>query len=288
MCMNEQIIRYELNKMEYNSYRSVGVNFVKNSSSKIATQAHWHDCYEIVFVIAGTASETINTSLFNSTVGDLFFLTPNDFHQVECQDGYECYTIMFGEEKIEHRLLKQIENLSVDSQRCFSLHTSDEQLELVKTLFLLLERELKSLKINCDVVVSSILNILISFFVREIDTDINLSKSLKNDSVSKVIKYMRDNYEKPITLTEVAKFANLNERYLSTLFVKSVGVTFKSFLSEIRLNNATRLLKTSELPMTEIAFMCGFGSISNFNRVFKSKYDMSPSEWRQKKREGVT
>jgi transcriptional regulator GlxA family with amidase domain len=60
-----------------------------------------------------------------------------------------------------------------------------------------------------------------------------------------------------------------------------LGITINEYLTQTRLNYATKLLSFSDLPITEICYACGFTSFTNFSRAFKNKYHQSPSAYRK-------
>lgn len=73
-----------------------------------------------------------------------------------------------------------------------------------------------------------------------------------------------------------------NRNRLTHLLREEMGLTFKSYLIELRLKEAARLLKTTDLQVAEISQQVGFGNISNFNRNFKDFFKKTPNEYRKK------
>jgi len=98
--------------------------------------------------------------------------------------------------------------------------------------------------------------------------------------IVKVFEYMNDHYNQPITLADMAAYANMHEASFSRFVKKSTGKTFIDSLNEIRLGHATRLLIDTNQTIAEIAYGCGFNNISNFNRIFKRKKNCTPKEFR--------
>lgn len=99
--------------------------------------------------------------------------------------------------------------------------------------------------------------------------------------VEKVMEYINANFQKPISLSEVARLTNMAEAAFSRFFKTRSGLTFVESLTDIRLGHATRLLINSTQSISEIAYRCGFNNISNFNRIFKKKKGCSPKEFRE-------
>ncbi|WP_274651291.1 helix-turn-helix domain-containing protein [Paenibacillus humicola] len=98
-------------------------------------------------------------------------------------------------------------------------------------------------------------------------------------AVREVCRYIGDNLEKDISLTECSSLFHINVSYLSRLFKKETGVTFHDYLINRKLGEATRLLLDSDRTISQIASMTGF-SHRSFNRVFQRLYKMSPSDYR--------
>jgi|SRR5579871_266600 len=99
--------------------------------------------------------------------------------------------------------------------------------------------------------------------------------------IERAFEYMKNNYDKPITLGEVAKLVNMTEVSFSRFIKKRTGNTFIDSLSEIRLGHASRMLIDTTHSIAEISYNCGFNNISNFNRIFKKKKNCTPKEFRE-------
>jgi len=99
--------------------------------------------------------------------------------------------------------------------------------------------------------------------------------------IEKAFEYMNTNYDKPITLGEVAKLVSMTDVSFSRFIKKRTGNTFVDSLNEIRLGHASRMLIDTTHSIAEISYHCGFNNISNFNRIFKKKKTCTPKEFRE-------
>ncbi|TDG37285.1 AraC family transcriptional regulator [Pedobacter changchengzhani] len=99
--------------------------------------------------------------------------------------------------------------------------------------------------------------------------------------IEKAFEYMNMHYGKQITLSEVAKIANMPETSFSRFMKKRTGNTFIDSLNEIRIGHSSRMLIDTTHTIGEIAYKCGFNNISNFNRTFKKKKDCTPKDFRE-------
>lgn len=100
-------------------------------------------------------------------------------------------------------------------------------------------------------------------------------------AISEIQLYIDTHFKQKITLKEVAKLYFLNEKYAGRLFLKQTGRTFHSYLSDIRLNSAAELLKSTDKNVIDIALENGFNSISYFNRSFAEKFGKTPTSYRK-------
>lgn len=96
------------------------------------------------------------------------------------------------------------------------------------------------------------------------------------------LDYINSNFhENDLSLEQVSKFTGVNERRIASTIQESFGCNFKSYVNQIRITEAKRLFKESDLNIGEIAFKVGFNNQSHFNRVFKSIVGTSPSAFRE-------
>ncbi len=98
--------------------------------------------------------------------------------------------------------------------------------------------------------------------------------------IGAIYNYIMQQYDKQITLEDVAKQAHMTPQAFCRYFKKHTLHTFVSFLNEVRINEACKKLTDGNYDsIATVAYNCGFNSITNFNRVFKSVTHKSPSEY---------
>lgn len=115
--------------------------------------------------------------------------------------------------------------------------------------------------------------------------------SLSNETISegeglrmgKIYNYVLKNYKSPLTLDDVAAAAHLTPQAFCRYFKKHTGVTFVTFLNELRVTEACKNLTSGRYDnISGVAYNCGFNSIANFNRVFKNVAGASPKDYLNK------
>jgi AraC-like DNA-binding protein len=93
-------------------------------------------------------------------------------------------------------------------------------------------------------------------------------------------EYIHENFSDPdLSLTQVAKAAGIHSRSIAETIAQKYNCNFKTYINRIRIQEAQRLLKETNLHIGEIAYKVGFNSPNNFNRVFKNMTGKNPSEY---------
>ena len=103
-----------------------------------------------------------------------------------------------------------------------------------------------------------------------------------DDDVYKAVRFLSNNFTLNPSLEETAKVAGLTVTYFCRKFKAVTGKTFVNFLSSLKVDFASRLIEGTKTPITEICFLSGFNSLSQFIREFKKIKGVTPSALRQK------
>ena len=103
---------------------------------------------------------------------------------------------------------------------------------------------------------------------------------LRDFYIQEAITYMEQNYQRDLTVEELADVCKLNRSYFSKLFKETMGCPPQEFLIRMRLSKATELMKTSRSSIGDIAQLCGYPNQLHFSRALKKRYGISPREWR--------
>ena len=234
------------------------------------TLYHGHEFLEIEFVIDGTGCYEIDGVSYEMKKNTVFIMNPSNIHSIRNADA-EIVNVMF---------LRECDEAWFDYYSCFSKATvvtpDEESAELLKMMFVEIAQ-------NSETAPDYAMNLLnCAFYKLSRDTYAQNTQSVSY--VSKAISYLQNNFNRKITLERVAQMLGLSQAYFSDLFRKETGINFKEYLDELRFSYVKRLLEYTELSVKEVYIKAGFTDYSNFARRFKARYDMTPSEYRAKKR----
>ncbi|MFD1469598.1 helix-turn-helix domain-containing protein [Hymenobacter caeli] len=249
---------------------------------------HYHEEYELNLIVnAKGAKRIVGDHIEAIDELELVLVGPNLYHawfthKCESEEIREL-TIQFHKDLFEDRFLRKnqlsfIKTMFEKAQR--GILFSSDTVERLKPRILALGQ-----KNGFDSVLEllSILHDLsTSRNIRTLSDSSSNHEQLNYNSrrIEKVFEYMNAHYSRAITLTEVAKVANMPEASFSRFIKKRIGNTFIDSLNEIRLGHATRMLIETTHNVAEVAYKCGFNNISNFNRTFKKKKGCTPKEFR--------
>ena len=104
----------------------------------------------------------------------------------------------------------------------------------------------------------------------------------ETDVIVRATRYIADHYEDTeLTLSKVAAYVELNEKYFTNRFTKETGETFSSYLIGVRMQKAKELLRTTSFRVYEISEMVGYHNVEHFNRMFKKMNGITPAQFRK-------
>ena len=101
-----------------------------------------------------------------------------------------------------------------------------------------------------------------------------------DDIIARVTAYIQANFRENIDRDDVAAVAYITPNYLSKQFRSKMGMNLREYINQIRVEEAKRLLLSTNLPVSEVAGLAGYENISYFSTVFRKRTGMSPVDWR--------
>lgn len=102
-----------------------------------------------------------------------------------------------------------------------------------------------------------------------------------SDLISTIEKYINENYADPsMGLNKISDEFQISESYFSHLFKEKKGVNFSTYLENIRLGEAARLIRETDISLNELYLSVGYNNANTFRRAFKKVYGITPSAMR--------
>ncbi|WP_195724311.1 AraC family transcriptional regulator [Paenibacillus monticola] len=263
--------------------------FTAFKSHNIEFLAHWHHDLEIVYVIEGAVRMGINSETRILQAGDLAICSSGDIHYYDSKDNNSTLLLVIFNPSLLGFPAGWPLNVRLTSpfiER--SSATEGEQTDIVNRISAIMEELLREYNAKLayhEQLISGLLQELCGLWLRHIPLDtVNPHKDKRRITTMKimqeVLEYLDINYMHAITLADAAQQANMSLFYFSRFFKSISGMSYIAYLSSIRVNQAERLLLSTDKSILDIALECGFTNIRTFNRVFKQVKQRTPGELR--------
>jgi AraC-like DNA-binding protein/mannose-6-phosphate isomerase-like protein (cupin superfamily) len=269
---------YQNNKDAFRCYQSINLTY----------PSHLHKQLEILFVLSGSITVTIENKSSVLNKGDVSVCFPNTIHSL-CTLDSSCILLL-----IFDRYLVDISGIDLSSAKPINPFLKSNELhnDIPYCLHAMLELKepLESLYIDSkqkaylSLTMCRLLELLT--FAETSSRTLNYSADL--ELIHNALVFIDNHYNESLTLGLVAERLNTSKYYLSRSFNKQLNISFQQYLNRQRLQEAQYLLENSRLTVTEISYQTGFESMRTFYRVFQEVYKMSPTAYRNKGYEGLS
>ncbi len=249
---------------------------------------HWHNEFEINFIREGEAEFICGEEKFISSAGDIIITLPNELHSVYPHDASrQVYdTLVFGRSIFgayeSDRYMTECIYPLIDGRFSVPRHITSEHC-FYSELEMIAENIFSCAKGNSpqlDMLMRS--EILRLFWLLMTQAEEKPHISLDGNVIRPSLEYISEHYSEKITVLQLAQTVHMSESCFMRKFRKYVGLSAIEYISHFRIDKACHELLHSEKNILEIAFECGFGNISNFNRQFRKNMNCTPGEYRAK------
>jgi len=279
-------IRKRINKLNYR-YDSIilsesfplDFHYFQVSRDPISS-LHYHDVFEVGICIKGFGIFVLDKEIYSYKPGDIFVIGPEIMHRAQSDsksDDLWAFLSFRSEDWSSTKLprdTKLVRN---------KLNNPD-----IHSLMMFILDELKNKQLGYKEIIHGYLESFINLSNREYkNSEIMRGKIISKDGiildsrVRKAIDIMMSFSEYQLSISEIAKRCNISVSYLRKLFVEQTNLSPKSFQMKIYIKRAMSLMAGSNRKIVDIAFDCGFNSLTSFNRQFNKNIGMTPFEWRK-------
>jgi len=246
---------------------------------------HGHHHFLLTLITRGKGIQIINGVEIPFEAGDLFILSPADFHQNVVSEGasFDYFGVKFLYELLDPRLTE----LCAPNRFPVHLHMSERNSQIARQVFAELVEESQNgkLRLASSVYCQKLVDQLFVLALREMKEEATVCGG---SSFNRALGFLYSHFHENITVSDVAAYMGYTPNYFSSSFRQTMGVPFTVCLRQMRLNYAEILLRTSKMTATEIAMEAGYGSLSHFTHRFIEAYGVSPQKYRKHAKDEVT
>jgi len=254
---------------------------------------HWHREMEVTFIKQGISKYLVHPYNFHAQKGDILLVPPYALHAAEeipekimLSESLVFHLDFLGAKEPDDSAAKYLRPI-VEGQHILTpvIHPEDNGYKKIRETFLeamdcfqtkdmFYELHLKELLLH-------FIYLLYKYgYIRTGESGENRGK--KKEIINSLLSYISENYREKISVSELARMSGFSESHFMSFFKENVGMTCIQYINHYRIQKAAHKLEVSDMPVTDIAFECGFNNVSYFNLQFKQEFGMTPLQFRKK------
>lgn len=256
----------------------------------LSTPAHIHESIEILGIRSGQFQIRINETEYHVQKGDILLFRSNTIHNTYTKEAENpSYYVL----KVKPSLLSELaaeENATgyllrfvLPNKESKSFWSAEDPTgREIRNAFEALVQELASDSLCHDISLKLCAGQVLLCMLRDLLRDearrgISLhSNHTAATQIYKTIRYINENYSNDIDAAACGKLVHMSYSYFSRSFKHVTGYSFKSYLNQVRINQAERLLATTDRTVTQIASDCGYNNTAYFISVYKTLKGKTP------------
>ncbi len=228
--------------------------------------------FEIELPIEQGGTSYIDSGSFRITPDTVICVKPGQVRHTRLP--FKCYFIHM---EISGGKLREVLE---DTPDAFVTNAADKYRKIFGDMF-----EYYNSTAAADNIILQSLILKLIYAVREDCTQLKFRKKAGRrnaELTGRAIEFINANLENPITLDDIARYVSLSPIHFHNTFKAATGVTPHRYLNELRIKKAAKLLVTTDMKLTQIAYECGFSSQAYFNYAFKKYMSVTPREYMRK------
>ena len=254
--------------------------FVNKNSPRYQMPLHWHLEYELILVLEGGFSLTLDGKTAVLQAGDSAWIGDGVIHGGAPENCvYECVVFDLVTLLNDTPLCSASASEFLASENGFSgiFLKGSEEAELADRIFESMEKEQK----GYEWVTIGLLWQLMGLLLKNSAGNTAAPARGRITRLKNVLTYIRNSFGEAVTLADLAAVAGMSPKYFCRAFSGFTGRTPIEYLNFYRIEYAGERLTLTDEPVTEIAFACGFDDMSYFSKTFKKYKGISPSDYRK-------
>ncbi len=257
-------------------YESKSTHLSCWTGSNITFPPHIHKELELLLITSGEIEVTINSRTHILKEGDISFALPNTIHAYKTCTGNDHMLIIFNGD------LLPLHKNTFTSYKSSTDYISGSVVppEVYTCLQKIYDETQKE---NNSGVIAGYLYVAVSRLLPLLKLN-KIQKDAGGNLIEHILSYIQSNYLNPLTLSSIAADLDISPFHLSRVFSGNIGLRLDKYINELRVNYANHLLWSTDKPITDIAFECGFDTLRTFNRAYRDIMSVTPREYRKNTR----
>lgn len=276
------MLELDYNERVANEMQNIPLSFYYVDKSHPAYHApvHWHRSTEIVRVINGELKMYLNGKEIIAKPDDIVFINQEVLHGFFPQDCvYEIIDFDADEILLRTSLCKNALQIFTNSHvNILPFHPTENAVlcHITNQLFTFASSESGE---NDLLILGALFELLGTIYAKHHYTE-NYKSSSNSKLFKPLLEFIDKSYMKPMTLADMAQVSGMSISHFAALFHDFFRQTPIDYLNSYRIERACLFLINSDLPVTEVAYRCGFNDSAYFAKVFKKYKNITPKKYR--------
>lgn len=278
--------------MSYNELKQRGtadfpieLYHIEKSHPQYEMASHWHSELEIIRILDGTINIKLDNNEYIAKQNDIVFVNPETVHCAFPENGciYECIVLNLSMlcvgDNSSRFFIDSILNREYIINE-FNRNAMHGFTEAVNNLFETLKNPSSGYKFLVISALYRLFGIIVDNHMYH-PTSAAAAVYKNVPKLKNVLSFIRDNYDKQITLADMAGHIDMSPKYFCYFFRDMTRKTPVEYLNSYRIEKASRKLLNSDMSVTDIAYSCGFNDLSYFIKTFKATKGTTPAKFRK-------
>lgn len=244
---------------------------------------HWHDAVELIWVREGSLSLTLDHHTFAMGPGEFAFVNSQILHGATPTNCfYDC--LVFHLDFLKNRndaCDTFIEKLLSHELKINEIPKDEDFSAVAEQLMRAMDASKEGFAFRVIGLAAQLFGVIQEKKLYTTNTrEVTEQDAQKLQKLKHVLRFIRENYTRPISLEDMARVAGFSTKYFCSFFRSMTATTPVNYLVNYRIERAARYLLGTDKAITRIALDCGFNDLSYFIKTFKSIKGVSPKQYR--------
>lgn len=245
---------------------------------------HWHDAIEIICMQKGTLRVTVENTVYDLGANQCIMISPNAIHSSLCSAPNQAIVFQIPQAFVEKFVpnakalkfgLKDPADTLIEQSKVDMFKETLEKMQFLMDC----QPDGAVLKFN-SLLFEVLFQLYHNFSTPVVEAD--MTRRQKNlEKLKPILEYIAENYNRPISLEEIAGIAMFEPKYFCRFFKKYMGTTFLEYQNEIRLSKIYQDVISTKLTISEILEKHGFTNYKLFRKMFYSHFNATPTQLRR-------
>lgn len=264
--------------------RTTGVSFYTKKDAGSYVPNHWHDAIEIIYMVEGSVDITVESSAYHLQEGQCFLVNSGIIHSTKCTSPNTgiVFQIPFDFIQLYIPNVQQLQFV-LDDPGSNPVHQTKLAIFKETLVQMQIANDIRPegyiLRFN-SLLFEILFQLYHNFSVKIFEANLN-HRAKDLNRLNLVLDYTNRNYDRPVSIDEIARVACLDSGYFCRFFKKHMGLTFLEYQNEVRLSHIYQDLISTQDTLQSILERHGFTNYKLFRRVFSEHFHATPSQVRK-------